>query len=50
MKRHKPYFKEKLPKRRDAKDLVILRKPYFTTKIPCNNEKTILVERSEVLK
>ena len=46
----KAYFKEKLPNGKDVKDFWNFRKPYFTNKGVCNDEKIILVEKEDVLR
>ena len=45
----KTYFKEKLPKRNNVKDLWNYCKPYFTNKGICNDDRIILVENDKIL-
>ena len=46
----KACFKGKLPKGKDVKGFWNFRKPYFTNKGVCNDEKIILDEKGEVLR
>ena len=46
----KVYFKEKIPKGENVKDFWNYCKPYFTSKVICNDELIILVENDKSLR